>query len=150
MFSFRRLLAALAISCACLKTRKLLRASGFLSALNFMGCSPKCHHWAQFRRIPGSYTAGILSAKDTIYLVGARAKLLTILCTASTGVNAWFRSKLPFTAIERTISTSSSDLACIYLPTNTLLSEPSQEIERIMEKFQAPRGSTTGSMSSNW
>lgn len=84
---------------------------------------------------PALYTAGVLSASDTIYLVGARAKLLSIHCVK--GSHGMVSVKAPIIALERTISTSSCDVACVNSPTNTVISGPSQEIERITEKFRA-------------
>ena len=84
---------------------------------------------------PALYAAGVLSASDTIYLVGARAKLLKTHCVK--GSHCMVSIKAPLTAIEQSISTSSCDVACINSPTNTVLSGPGQEIERITEKFRA-------------
>lgn len=44
--------------------------------------------------------------------------------------------KAPLSAIERTISASSCNVACINSPTNTVVSGPSQEIDRIIERFR--------------
>lgn len=84
---------------------------------------------------PALYAAGVLSASDTIYLVGARAELLSIHCVK--GSHCMVSVKAPLSAIERTISTSSCDVACVNSPTNTVVSGPSPEIDRITEKFRA-------------
>lgn len=84
---------------------------------------------------PALYAAGVLSASDTIYLVGARAELLSIHCVK--GSHCMVSVKAPLSAIERTISTSSCDVACVNSPTNTVVSGPSREIGRITEKFRA-------------
>ena len=81
------------------------------------------------------YMAGVLSASDTIYLVGARAKLLTIHCVK--GSHCMVSVKAPLTTLQRTISTSSCDVAYVNSPANTVLSGPSEKTERITEKFRA-------------
>ena len=84
---------------------------------------------------PALYAAGVLSASDTIYLVGARAELLTAHCVE--GSHSMVSVKAPLRAIERTISTSSCDVACINSPTNTVVSGPGREVDRITEDFRA-------------
>ena len=84
---------------------------------------------------PALYAAGVLSASDTIYLVGARAELLSIHCIK--GSHRMVSVKAPLSAIERTISASSCDVACVNSPTNTVVSGPSRDIDRITETFRA-------------
>ncbi|KAF4628134.1 hypothetical protein G7Y89_g10013 [Cudoniella acicularis] len=84
---------------------------------------------------PALYAAGVLSASDTIYLVGARAELLSRHCVK--GSHSMLAIKAPLSAVEGTISTSSCDVACINSPTNTVISGPSQEAASITEKFRS-------------
>ncbi|KAL9045148.1 MAG: hypothetical protein Q9214_001771, partial [Letrouitia sp. 1 TL-2023] len=83
---------------------------------------------------PALYAAGVLSASDTIYLVGARAELLSIHCVK--GSHCMMAVKAPLSAIERTVSASSCDVACVNSPANTVVSGPRQEIDLIIEKFR--------------
>ena len=81
------------------------------------------------------YAAGVLSASDTIYVVGARAELLSIHCVK--GSHYMVCVKAPLSAIERTLSASSCDVACVNSPLNTVVSGPSRDIDRITEDFRA-------------
>ena len=81
------------------------------------------------------YAARVLSASDTIYLVGARAALLSLHCVQ--GSHSMVSVKAPLSALELTISASVCDVGCANSPTNTVVSGPSQEIDRITEKFRA-------------
>lgn len=83
---------------------------------------------------PALYAAGVLSASDTIYLVGARAELLSTHCVK--GTHSMVSVKAPLKTIEHTVSTSSCDVACINSPTNTVIGGPRQEIDHITEKFR--------------
>ena len=84
---------------------------------------------------PAFYAAGVLSASDTIYLVGARAELLSVHCVKNS--HNMVSVKAPLSAIEHTISAFSCDVACVNSPMSTVVSGPSQEIDRITEKFRA-------------
>lgn len=84
---------------------------------------------------PAFYSAGVLSASDTIYLAGARARILSDHCFK--GSHCMVSVKAPHVALEHTMSTSSCDVACVNSPMNTVISGPSKEIERITENFRA-------------
>lgn len=84
---------------------------------------------------PALYAAGVLSASDTIYLVGTRAQLLSVHCIA--GSHSMLAVKAPLSAIEHTVSASSCDVACANSPTNTVLSGPGGEIDRVAENLRA-------------
>ena len=98
------------------------------------GVSPHVTIGHSLGEYPALYTAGVLSASDTIFLVGARAKLVNTHCVK--GSHCMVSIKASLTAIERTVSASPCDVACVNSPMNTVLSGPSQEIERITEKFR--------------
>ena len=83
---------------------------------------------------PALYAAGVLSASDTIYLVGARAELSSIHCVK--GSHCMVSVKASLSAIEATVSSSSCDVACINSPSNTVLSGSSQEVGRIIDVFR--------------
>ena len=83
---------------------------------------------------PALYAARVLSASDTIYLVGARAELLSLHCVK--GSHSMVSVKAPLNALERTIFTSLCDVACANSPTNTVVSGPSRDIDRITETFR--------------
>ncbi|OCK90224.1 polyketide synthase [Cenococcum geophilum 1.58] len=84
---------------------------------------------------PALYAAGVLSASDTIYLVGVRAELLSLHCAR--GSHCMLAVKAPLSTIERTISASSCDVACANSPTDTVISGPSREVDRITENLRA-------------
>ncbi|KAL9079181.1 MAG: hypothetical protein Q9157_001932 [Trypethelium eluteriae] len=75
------------------------------------------------------YAAGVLNASDTIYLVGSRAELLTLHCTK--GSHSMLAVKAPPSAVKRTISLTSCDIACANSPTNTVIAGSSHEIDRV-------------------
>lgn len=80
------------------------------------------------------FAAGVLTASDTIYLVGTRAHLLSEHCTKAT--HSMLAIKAPLNAVAPHLAGSSCDIACINSPNNTVVSGPSQEIGRLMEKYR--------------
>ena len=84
---------------------------------------------------PALVAAGVLSASDAIYLVGTRAELLARDCVK--GTHSMLAVKAPLHAIERTISSSSCDVACANSPVNTVVSGPNPEIDRVTESLRA-------------
>jgi naphtho-gamma-pyrone polyketide synthase len=84
---------------------------------------------------PALFSAGVLSASDTIYLVGTRAQLLSHYC--SKGSHSMLAVKAPLASIERTVAASSCDIACTNSPMNTVISGARTEIDRVMELLRA-------------
>ncbi|CAJ2502602.1 Uu.00g099960.m01.CDS01 [Anthostomella pinea] len=81
------------------------------------------------------HVAGVLSASDTIYLVGARAQMLVEKCTA--GTHAMLAVKGSVESITEALGdrAPSTDIACINGPCETVLSGSSTEIAEIAEQL---------------
>ena len=79
------------------------------------------------------HVAGVLSASDTIYLVGSRAKLLVEKCTA--GTHAMLAVKASVEAVTEALGAraGSTNVACINGPGETVLSGTSTEINEAAE-----------------
>ncbi|KAI0164431.1 polyketide synthase [Hypoxylon sp. FL1284] len=81
------------------------------------------------------HVAGVLSASDTIYLVGARAQLLIEKCTAGTHAMLAVHGSVETVADALGERASSTNIACINGPRETVLSGSSTEIADIAEKL---------------
>ncbi|KAK5628580.1 hypothetical protein RRF57_004295 [Xylaria bambusicola] len=81
------------------------------------------------------HVAGVLSASDTIYLVGARAQLLVEKCTA--GTHAMLAVQGPVDTVTEALAdrTTPMNIACINGPRETVLSGSSKEIADVAEKL---------------
>ncbi|KAI1081368.1 polyketide synthase [Whalleya microplaca] len=81
------------------------------------------------------HVAGVLSASDTIYLVGTRAQLLVEKCTA--GTHAMLAVQGSVEAVTEALGTraSSTNIACINGPRETVLGGTSTEIAEIAEQL---------------
>ncbi|KEZ40717.1 Conidial yellow pigment biosynthesis polyketide synthase [Scedosporium apiospermum] len=77
--------------------------------------------------------AGVLSASDTIYLVGVRAKLLVNKCTA--GTHAMLAIQGPVPAIKEVLGVRGDtvNVACINGPRETVLSGTAEEVAEISQ-----------------
>lgn len=83
------------------------------------------------------YLAGVLSASDTIYLVGMRAQLLEKTCQPFTHAMLAVRSGTA--ALERILLDYSGDIACINSPTETVISGKLEDM-RAAQKILAAAG----------
>lgn len=81
------------------------------------------------------YAAGVLSASDTIHLVGSRAQLLSKYCTRST--HSMLAVKAPLAAVMRELANTNCTIACINAPTSTVISGPTPAIEHLSETFKS-------------
>jgi noranthrone synthase len=72
------------------------------------------------------YTAGVLSASDTIYLVGNRAKLLQEQCQR--GTHAMLATRATPATLRELLSSSNCEVACVNGPKDTVLSGSVEEI----------------------
>ena len=81
------------------------------------------------------HVAGVLSASDTIFLVGQRAKLLEERCQI--GSHKMMAVRAALADIEKSISGMSYEIACINGPKDTVLSGTGEEIDAACEKLQA-------------
>ncbi|XXH03428.1 hypothetical protein Hte_009830 [Hypoxylon texense] len=81
------------------------------------------------------HVAGVLSASDTIYLVGARAQLLVQKCTA--GTHAMLAVQGSVETVQEALGerAASTNVACINGPRETVLSGSSTEVAEIAEQL---------------
>ncbi|KAK3402855.1 polyketide synthase [Sordaria brevicollis] len=81
--------------------------------------------------------AGVLSASDTIYLVGTRAKLLVEKCTVNS--HAMLAVQAPVEEVEKALGNKSKNVnvACINSNRETVLSGPSNVITKLEEELNA-------------
>lgn len=89
------------------------------------------------------YTAGVLSASATIYLVGTRAELLTKHCTP--GTHSMLAVKASLDVVKNTLQNSIAEIACINQPTGHVVSGTVEEITRLSEAFRS-RGQETSKL----
>ncbi|KAF2688360.1 conidial yellow pigment biosynthesis polyketide synthase [Lentithecium fluviatile CBS 122367] len=83
---------------------------------------------------PALYAAGVLSATDTIYLVGTRAQLVSLHCTRDS--HSMVAVKASVDVVRRAISAGSCEVACFNSPTNTIVSGPSQNIRHVTAQLR--------------
>ncbi|KAI1345073.1 polyketide synthase [Xylariaceae sp. FL0016] len=83
------------------------------------------------------HVAGVLSASDTIYLVGARARLLVQKCTAGTHSMLAVQGSVETVTEALGARASSTNVACINGPRETVLSGSSTEVSEIAEQLGA-------------
>lgn len=81
------------------------------------------------------HVAGVLSASDTIYLVGARAQLLVEKCTAGTHAMLAVQGSVETVTEALGDRAASTNIACINGPRETVLSGTSTEVSEIAEQL---------------
>ncbi|KAI1156884.1 polyketide synthase [Nemania diffusa] len=81
------------------------------------------------------HAAGVLSASDTIYLVGARAQLLVEKCTAGTHAMLAVQGSVDSVTEALESRTKPTNVACINGPRETVLSGSSTEIADVAEQL---------------
>ncbi|GAD99561.1 conidial yellow pigment biosynthesis polyketide synthase [Paecilomyces variotii No. 5] len=79
------------------------------------------------------FAAGVLSANDTIYLVGSRAQLLENHCKA--GSHSMLAVKCDLSTVEDLVSSGSLEIACINSATEIVLSGESPDIDAAKALF---------------
>ncbi|KAH7016778.1 polyketide synthase [Ilyonectria destructans] len=87
------------------------------------------------------FAADALSASDTIFLVGTRAKLLNKHCTP--GTHSMLAVKAPVEKVKPLIERSTAEIACLNQPTATVISGRIEEINRLEEESKAAGHETT-------
>ncbi|KAI0017704.1 polyketide synthase [Xylariomycetidae sp. FL0641] len=83
------------------------------------------------------HVAGVLSASDTIYLVGARAQLLVEKCTAGTHAMLAVQGNVDVVNEALGSRAEAMNVACINGPRETVLSGSSTEIAEVAEQLGA-------------
>ncbi|KAI1179145.1 polyketide synthase [Nemania sp. FL0916] len=81
------------------------------------------------------HAAGVLSASDTIYLVGARAQLLVEKCTAGTHAMLAVQGSVDTVTEALGARAKSTNFACVNGPRETVLSGSSTEIADVAEQL---------------
>ncbi|KAI2624897.1 polyketide synthase [Hypoxylon sp. NC1633] len=81
------------------------------------------------------HVAGVLSASDTIYLVGARAQLLVQKCTAGTHAMLAVQGSVETVTEALGARAATTNIACINGPRETVLSGASSEVAEIAEQL---------------
>ena len=77
--------------------------------------------------------AGVLSAADTIYLVGKRAQELSTKCTP--GTHAMLAVAMPVSSIETYMADHDIEIACINSSSETVLGGSNDQIDKIVEEL---------------
>ncbi|PVH92617.1 ketoacyl-synt-domain-containing protein [Periconia macrospinosa] len=97
---------------------------------------PSCVTGHSLGEYAALYTARVLSASDTIYLVGSRAQLLVKHCSKST--HAMLAVKAPATVVDDAIDLASLGcaIACINSPVSTTISGPRESIQYLSKLLQ--------------
>ena len=81
------------------------------------------------------YAAGVLSAADTIYLVGRRAQELVAKCTP--GTHAMLAVALPVSSIEPYMADHDIEIACINSSSETVLGGSNDQIDKVAEELSS-------------
>lgn len=79
------------------------------------------------------YAANVLTANDTIYLVGTRARLMTEHCTKAT--HSMLAVMAPLDAIRPDLIDTSCEIACINSPSSTVISGSNDEVGELMKQY---------------
>lgn len=81
------------------------------------------------------HVAGVLSASDTVYLVGSRARLLGETCTPGSHVMLSVRGSV--SQIQDSASPKPYEVACINGPKDTVLSGTQEQMDSVVESLKA-------------
>lgn len=81
------------------------------------------------------HAAGVLSASDTIYLVGSRAQLLSKYCSKAT--HSMLAIKAPLATVQPKLANTSCTVSCINSPANVVVSGPDAEVKQLSETFKS-------------
>ncbi|KAK7417367.1 hypothetical protein QQX98_004644 [Neonectria punicea] len=87
------------------------------------------------------FAADVLSASDTIYLVGTRAQLLNKHCKP--GTHSMLAVKAPVDKVKSLLEGSTAEIACLNQPTGNVVSGRIEEIDRLKEVFKTAGHDTT-------
>ncbi|CAM1511659.1 Fc.00g091720.m01.CDS01 [Cosmosporella sp. VM-42] len=124
--------AQLALTCVQMSLSRLWRSWGVKPALA-MG-----HSLGEYAAM---FAAGVLSASDTIFLVGTRAQLLVRHCKP--GTHSMLAVKAPVDVVKHLLEGSTAEIACLNQPTGNVVSGRVEEIDRLRELFQSKGHDTT-------
>ncbi|KAL6716883.1 hypothetical protein ACLMJK_004795 [Lecanora helva] len=120
------ILAHLALSCVQMALTKLWLSWGITPVVTIG------HSLGEYAAL---FAAGVLTANDTIFLVGSRAQLLSKHCRA--GTNAMLAIKAHLDDIEPELSGTSCEVACMNQPKSNVVSGPNEQISGLTQKFKS-------------
>lgn len=80
------------------------------------------------------HSAGVLSASDTIYLVGSRAQLLVEHCKKK--AHSMLVIKAPLDTVRASLGGSTCSVACVNQPSSNVISGHADDIERLTNEYQ--------------
>lgn len=86
------------------------------------------------------HVAGVLSARDVVFLVGTRARIMQNRCSA--GTHAMLAVKAPVTALAQVLQNHRLEVACINGPSQTVLAGLGADVDRAQEAL-GPSGIKT-------
>ncbi|KAM3073539.1 hypothetical protein ACMFMG_004567 [Clarireedia jacksonii] len=86
------------------------------------------------------HAAGVLSARDTVFLVGSRARIMQERCSA--GTHAMLAVKSPVSGLSQVLENYRLEIACINGPSQTVLAGLAADIDRAQEAL-GPSGIRT-------
>ncbi|KAH7076878.1 hypothetical protein BKA63DRAFT_468889 [Paraphoma chrysanthemicola] len=98
---------------------------------------PSCVTGHSLGEYAALFTASVLSASDTIYLVGSRAQLLVKHCTMFT--HSMLAVKAPVHAFAAELTQSASTIACINSPTSTTISGSQEAVQQLSAVLKSKR-----------
>lgn len=87
------------------------------------------------------YAAGVLTMEDTIYLVGARARLLLEKCTENT--HAMLVVKGSASQVESTLQGTKYEIACLNSPSETVVAGTTEQVDAANSAFSKAGIKTT-------
>ncbi|KAI5463837.1 hypothetical protein BGZ63DRAFT_423145 [Mariannaea sp. PMI_226] len=126
------LITQLAITCVQMALSRLWKSWGVNPSVT-MG-----HSLGEYAAL---FAADVLSAADTIFLVGTRARLLKQCCKP--GTHSMLAVKGTEEAVRSLIQGSSAEVACLNQPASIVLSGTVEEVDRLREVFKMAGHDTT-------
>lgn len=103
--------------------------------LNSMGVKANAVVGHSLGEYAALYLAGVLSASDTLYLVGKRAELLQERCQR--GTHAMLALRASPAALAEVLAESNCEIACHNGPNDTVLSGPLEEVTNVQHSLSA-------------
>ncbi|KAL3473670.1 hypothetical protein BJX99DRAFT_261073 [Aspergillus californicus] len=100
-----------------------------------IGLSPSATIGHSLGEYPALYAAGVLTAADTIYLVGSRAKLL--IENASPRTHSMLAVRTTQTVLAAELAGTSCEMACLNQPSSNVISGTVAELETLRERLSA-------------
>lgn len=100
-----------------------------------LGITPSATIGHSLGEYPSLYAAGVLTAGNIIYLVGTRAQLLTEKTTA--GTHAMLAVKSSTVAIERELTGTNCEIACLNQPSNNVVTGQLEQLSLLKDRLKS-------------